>query len=162
LPEADVYSAIVEAPLDSAALLERVARSSNGAAVLFLGTVRDLNDGRPVSGIEYSAYRSMAERELAEIVREAAARIGSSDIAVEHRIGELQVGECSVAVAAAHPHRGLAFDGARYVIEELKRRVPIWKREHYTDGSREWVTARASGAAGPLTANDLVDAGDKT
>jgi molybdopterin synthase catalytic subunit len=139
-----VYSAIVDRPIDATMLLERVAGDGNGAAVIFLGTVRDVNDGRAVSGIEYSAYRSMAERELASIVAEAAARIGSSDIAVEHRVGELRVGECSVAVAVAHPHRGLAFDGARYVVEELKRRVPIWKREHYTDGTREWVDATSS------------------
>jgi molybdopterin synthase catalytic subunit len=124
-----------------------VGAAGNGAAVLFLGTVRDVNDGRSVTGIEYSAYRSMAERELAAIVEEAAARIGSDDVVVEHRVGELRVGECSVAVAVAHPHRGLAFDGARYVIEELKRRVPIWKREQYMDGTREWVRATSSAAA---------------
>lgn len=153
---AEVYSAIVDASIDSAALLERVAANKNGATVLFLGTVRDVNDGRAVTGIEYSAYRSMAERELFSIVEEAAARTGTIDIAVEHRLGELRVGECSVAVAVAHPHRDRAFEGARYVIEELKRRVPIWKREHYDDGSREWV--RATTSAGESA---LVDAGEE-
>ena len=149
-----MYSALVDGVIDHVALCSRVSRSSNGATVLFLGTVRDVNDGRDVTGIEYTAYRSMAERELADIVAEAAARMGSSDIAVEHRLGELGIGECSIAVAVAHPHRGLAFDGARYVVEELKRRVPIWKREHYVDGSREWVRATSS------SASDLVDVGD--
>lgn len=155
-----MYSAIVDAPIEPAALLERVSRNTNGAVVLFLGTVRDVNDGRAVTGIEYSAYISMAQRELATIIEEAAARIGCSDIAVEHRVGELRVGECSVAIAAAHPHRGLAFDGTRYVIEELKRRVPIWKREHYADGSREWVRATAaSDAPSSSVGHLLVDAG---
>lgn len=148
-----MYSAIIDGPIDSVALLERVAGSGNGAVVLFLGTVRNVNDGREVTGMEYSAYRSMAERELASIAEEAGARTGSRDIAVQHRLGELRVGECSVAVAVAHPHRGRAFDGARYVIEELKRRVPIWKREHYADGSREWVRASAG-------SSELVDVGD--
>lgn len=153
LLEAEVHSAIIEGMLDVAKILERVSSNANGATVLFLGTVRDVNDGRDVTGIEYTAYRSMAERELASIVAEAAARAHTSDIAVEHRLGELSLGECSVAVAVAHPHRGEAFDAARYVIEELKRRVPIWKREQYVDGTREWVRATSAHT-------ELVDAGD--
>jgi molybdopterin synthase catalytic subunit len=157
-----MHSAIVDVRIEAADLLRRVASSGNGAVVLFLGTVREENDGRAVTGMEYSAYRSMAERELASIVQEAAQRMASDDIAVEHRVGELQVGECSVAVAAAHPHRELAFDGARYVVEELKRRVPIWKREHYADGSREWVRA-TSGDRHVPSASDaaLIDAGEQ-
>jgi molybdopterin synthase catalytic subunit len=148
-----VYSAILDGPIDVAKVLERVARSANGATVLFLGTVRELNDARCVTAIEYSAYRSMAERELASIVQEAAALADSNDVAVEHRLGQLAVGECSVAVAVGHPHRGRAFEAARYVIEELKQRVPIWKREHYVDGTREWVSSSNT----PL-ATQLVDA----
>jgi len=144
-----VYSAIIDAPIDVARLLERVSSNANGATVLFLGIVRDVNDGRDVSGIEYTAYRSMAERELASIVEEAAALADSNDVAVEHRLGELGIGECSVAIAVGHPHRGRAFDAARHVIEELKKRVPIWKREQYVDGTREWVRA---------TSAELVDA----
>lgn len=148
-----MYSAIIEEVIDVSKLLGRVAGNANGATVLFLGTVRDVNDGRDVTGIEYTAYRSMAERELARIVEEAATLAQSKDIAVEHRLGELSVGECSVAVAVAHPHRGRAFDAARFVIEELKRRVPIWKREHYADGTREWVSATRGHT-------ELVDAGE--
>ena len=147
-----MYSAIIEHPIDVSALLSRVSRSANGATVLFLGLVRETNQGRDVTGIEYTAYRSMAERELATIVKEAAALGDSDDVAVEHRLGELSVGECSVAIAVGHPHRGRAFEAARYVIEELKQRVPIWKREHYVDGSREWVAANTTSTA-------LVDAG---
>jgi molybdopterin synthase catalytic subunit len=148
-----MYSAIVDAPIDVARIVERVGRSANGATVLFLGTVREVNDGRDVTGIEYTAYRSMAERELAAIVEEAAALADSTDVAVEHRLGELAVGDCSVAVAVAHPHRARAFEAARYVIEELKERVPIWKREQYEDGTREWVRATS-------TRTELVDAGE--
>jgi molybdopterin synthase catalytic subunit len=141
-------SAIVERVIDPSALTAEVARDGNGAAILFLGTVRDSNDGRAVSGIEYSAYRSMAERELATIVAETASEFGTTDVVVEHRIGTLEIGEVSVAIAVAHPHRGAAYDASRYAIEQIKRRVPIWKRELYADGTREWVdpTARRAPA----------------
>ena len=132
-------SAIVERPLDPAAILAEVADAGNGAAVLFVGTVRDVNDGRPVRGLEYSSYVAMAEGELSSIVDEAARRSGTTHIVVEHRLGTLALGEASVVIAVACPHRDAAFDTARWVIEELKRRVPIWKREHYADGERAWV-----------------------
>jgi molybdopterin synthase catalytic subunit len=86
----------------------------------------------------------MAEKTLAQIASEAERLFHTKHIVVQHRLGELALGETSVAIAVAHPHRAAAFDAARYVIEELKRRVPIWKREHYTDGTREWVDPTAS------------------
>jgi molybdopterin synthase catalytic subunit len=132
-------SAIVSRELDPAAILAEVTTPANGAAILFLGTVRNVNDGRAVTGIDYEAYLPMAERELAAIVSEAAARFHTSDIVVEHRIGHLELTEASVAIAVAHPHRASAYDTSRFLIEELKRRVPIWKREEYEDGTREWV-----------------------
>jgi molybdopterin synthase catalytic subunit len=132
-------TAIVERNLDSAALLAEVADHRNGATVLFLGTVRDVNDGASVSGLDYSAYTAMAEKELKAIVAEAAERWQTPDIVVEHRVGALGLGEASVAIAVAHPHRGPAFDASRYIIEELKQRLPIWKREHYVDGRSDWV-----------------------
>jgi len=150
-----MYCAIVDHPIDVTAIVERVSRPANGATVLFLGNVREVNEGRRVSGIEYTGYRSMAERELASIVEEAAALGDTNDVAVEHRLGELCVGECSVAIAVGHPHRGRAFETARYVIEELKRRVPIWKREHYIDGTREWVSATTQ------PSEQLADIGDE-
>ena len=132
-------TALVDRPIELAALAGEVARSSNGATILFVGTVRDVNDGRAVTGMEYSAYHGMAERELADIVREASEQFGTSDIVVEHRLGPLELGEASVVIAVAHPHRAAAYAASRYVIEQLKRRVPIWKREQYVDGTREWV-----------------------
>ena len=131
--------ALVRAPIDAAAVLTAVADHATGATTLFLGTVRDVNDGRPVDGIEYSAYEPMARRELAAIAAEAAERWAPARVVVVHRLGTLLLGETSVAIAVAHPRRGPAMDAQRYVIEELKRRVPIWKLEHYADGSREWV-----------------------
>jgi molybdopterin synthase catalytic subunit len=140
-------SAIVSRPIDVAALIAEVAADSNGATSLFLGTVRNLNDGRAVTGMEYTAYDSMASRELERIVKEAGAAFAGVSIVVEHRTGALVLGDVSVAIAAAHPHRRDALDATRFVIEELKRRVPIWKREHYADGTREWIdpTARLTG-----------------
>ncbi len=142
-------SAIVDRPLDPGALLGEVSDPAHGAVVLFVGTVRDTNAGRAVTGIEYTAYRAMAERELADIVRETEERFAGARVAAEHRLGTLGLGEASVAIAAAHGHRAAAYDASRYVIEEIKRRLPIWKREHYTDGTREWVHA-GTGAAGAL------------
>jgi molybdopterin synthase catalytic subunit len=132
-------TALVDRPIEISALAGEVARASNGATVLFVGTVRDVNDGRAVTGMEYSAYRGMAERELADIGREASEQFGTWDIVVEHRLGPLELGEASVVIAVAHPHRAAAYAASRYVIEQLKRRVPIWKLEHYVDGTREWV-----------------------
>lgn len=134
-------AALVARPIDTAAITAEAARAANGATLLFVGTVRDVNDGRAVTGIEYSAYEPMAQRELADIVREAAEQFGTEDVVVEHRLGVLALGDASVAIAVAHPHRGPAYDASRYVIEQIKRRVPIWKREHYVDGTREWVGA---------------------
>ena len=139
-------AALVRRPIDPAELLAEVQRARNGASVLFVGTVREVNDGRAVTGMEYTAYEAMAGRELALVVGEATQRFGTDDVIVEHRIGELGIGDASVAIAAAHPHRARAFDAARYVIEQLKKRVPIWKLEHYVDGTREWVDPTAKAA----------------
>ena len=142
-------SAIVERPLDPGALLAEVASTANGAALLFVGTVRDTNDGRAVTGIDYSAYLPMAERELGAIVSEAAARYGTADIVVEHRLGTLSLGDASVAIAVAGARRAPTYDASRWIIEELKRRLPVWKQEHYSDGTREWVDPTRASAHTP-------------
>lgn len=134
-----IAARLVREPIDASALVARVSRPANGAVLLFIGVVREVNDGREVSGIEYSAYEPMAARELSDIASEAADRFGVTDIAVEHRLGELALEEASVGIAVAHRHRAEAYDASRWIIEEIKRRVPIWKREHYADGTREWV-----------------------
>jgi molybdopterin synthase catalytic subunit len=132
---------LVDQPIDVGGLIGAVSRPANGAILLFLGLVRDVNQGRAVTGIEYSAYEAMAARELQAIVDEAGDRFDVDDLVVEHRLGQLRIEEASVAIAVAHAHRAEVYDVSRWVIEELKRRVPIWKREHYVDGAREWVDA---------------------
>lgn len=131
--------ALVRAPIDVAALLAEVSDATSGATSLFIGTVRDVNDERAVEGIDYSAYDAMALREMEVIAREAVERFGTSHVVVEHRLGYLALTEASIAIAVSHPRRAPAMDATRYVIEEIKKRVPIWKREHYSDGTREWV-----------------------
>jgi len=141
-------TAIVDHPLDPAALLAEVASTSSGASTLFVGTVRRVNDGKGVTGIDYSAYGAMAESEMAAIAAEAAERYGTERIVVEHRIGTLTLGEASIVIAVSHERRGAAMDAQRYLIEEIKKRVPVWKREHYVDGSLEWVDPTAAVAGG--------------
>ena len=126
-------------PIDVRALIADVVRSANGAVLLFLGVVRDVNDGRAVTGIEYSAYEAMAARELEAIAHEASDRFASPDVVIVHRLGTLALEEASVGIAVGHAHRDEAYAMSRWVIEELKKRVPIWKREQYVDGTREWV-----------------------
>jgi molybdopterin synthase catalytic subunit len=138
-----IRTAIVRHVIDVAALLAEVQDAANGATLLFLGQVREVNDGRAVTGIEYSAYGEMAERELAAIARECATAFGISHLVVEHRLGALELGETSIAIVVAHPHRASAYEASRFVIEEVKRRLPIWKREGYVDGSSDWVNAGA-------------------
>jgi molybdopterin synthase catalytic subunit len=141
-----VHVAIVTDPIDVAALIRRVSDDGVGAVSIFLGTVRDLNDGRAVTGIDYEAYQPMAESELRAIADEAVNEAPGLRLAVEHRIGSLQVGEISVAIAASHARRAPALDGARSTIERLKVRVPIWKQEHYVEGDRAWIDPTAVAA----------------
>jgi molybdopterin synthase catalytic subunit len=132
-------ASIVATEIDPASLIKEVSSPQYGAISLFVGTVREVNEGRSVSAIEYSAYKSMASAELERILDEAEEQFGVSALVVEHRIGILGLGDVSIAIAAAHAHRAPALDCTRYVIEEIKKRVPIWKKEHYADGTREWI-----------------------
>ena len=136
-------SALVDRPIDARALIAEVSSPACGAVSLFLGTVRDNNDGESVTGIDYTAYAAMAEAELARIVSEAVQRFGGASVVVEHRVGTLALGDISVGIVAAHAHRAPALEAVRYVIEELKQRVPVWKLEHYTNGTRAWVDPTA-------------------
>jgi molybdopterin synthase catalytic subunit len=130
---------ITREPIDPAGVLERVGAEEDGAVLLFLGNVRDHNDGAAVRGLSYEAYDAMAVRVLDEIAGEAAERLGTDRIAVVHRVGELGIGETSVAIAASSPHRAESFDATRYVIEEIKKRLPVWKKEHYVEGGAAWL-----------------------
>lgn len=136
---ATISASVTDDPIDAAALLASCPTTSDGAALLFVGLVRDHNEGREVGHLEYSSFVEMAERVLREIATEAAERWAVGSIAVSHRTGRLELGEVSVAIAVASPHRDEAYQASRYVIEQLKRRAPIWKREGYLDGVSEWL-----------------------
>lgn len=141
--------------IDPLPLLDELPSDEDGAVLLFQGVVRNHNDGRAVEGLEYEAYREMAEETLRRIAEEAAVRLGTDRIAVIHRTGLLEVGETSVAIAVASPHRDRAYEASRYVIEEIKKRLPVWKRERYADGETEWVR----GAEPPRGESGSDDAG---
>jgi len=143
---AAAYAAVTSGPIDPARLLGDCLSPDDGAALLFWGVVRNQNEGRPVSHLEYSAYAEMAERMMRRIGEEAIARFGVGEVRVAHRVGTLAIGEASVAIAVASPHRAEAYEASRYVIEELKRRVPVWKREGYVDGESEWVPGFSAAA----------------
>jgi molybdopterin synthase catalytic subunit len=127
-------------------VLAEVGAPSDGAVLLFLGTVRDHADGRAVSGMGYDAYEAMAAEVLRQIADEAAARLGTPRVAVVHRIGELAIGEVSVAIAVSSPHRDRAYDASRFVIEEIKRRLPVWKHERFVEGEARWVEGHPLGS----------------
>jgi molybdopterin synthase catalytic subunit len=123
--------------LDVGAVAARVAGTDCGALVLFLGNVRDHHQGRAVERLDYSGYEPMAARVLARLAAEVGAAHGAR-VAVAHRLGSLSPGEPSVVIAAAAAHRDAAYAASRDCLERLKREVPIWKREHYADGTARW------------------------
>lgn len=139
---------ITSEPIDSAALLDQCVGDADGAAILFVGTVRNHNDGREVGHLDYQSYPEMAVKVLEDIVSEAEERWDVGEMSVVHRIGRLEIGEASVAIVVASPHRGDAYDASRYIIEELKKRVPIWKREGYLTGESEWLMGTTPQPAG--------------
>jgi molybdopterin synthase catalytic subunit len=125
-------------PLDVADLLAEVQSPERGGTSVFLGTVRSDGD---VTGIDYSAYEPMADEEIERILSEAHARWPGSRVMLQHRLGLIPAGAASIAIAAAAAHRDEAFSACRYVIEEVKKRLPIWKKELRGDGSATWVGA---------------------
>ena len=129
---------LTDDPIDPRALVERVMRKSDGAYVLFEGVVRNHHEGRSVESIFYDAYRPMAEKEMDAIVREVEGRYPDVALAVVHRLGQLIVGDASIAIVAASPHRAEAFEACRMMIDRIKETVPIWKKERGPDGE-EWV-----------------------
>jgi molybdopterin synthase catalytic subunit len=147
-PGAEVKSWITRDPIDAAALLSLVAAAEDGAVLLFVGVVRDHNDGQHVSGMRYDAYVEMAERVLGDIAREAAERLGTDRVVIVHRIGDLGIGDASVAIAVSSPHRAEAYDASRYIIEEIKKRLPVWKQERYAAGSVRWLEGHAQQPGG--------------
>ena len=138
-PERFDLISVTPEPIDAGYLIEYVSGSRCGAVTLFLGNVRDHSTGKAgVTHLEYEAYDDVVESKIQEIVAEAHSRWDIEQAAVVHRVGSLQVGETSVAVAVGSGHREEAFAAGRYIIDELKARVPIWKKEHWPGGA-EWV-----------------------
>jgi molybdopterin synthase catalytic subunit len=129
---------ITREPLDRDALVAAVSHVSAGGIVVFEGVVRDHARGKQVRYLEYDVYPEMAIQQIRAIVAEAQQRWGVERVAVAHRIGRLEIGEASVIIVVASPHRGEAFDACRYIIDTLKTTVPIWKKEVATNGE-EWV-----------------------
>lgn len=125
----------------------KVRHPSCGAITIFVGTVRDVSRGRNVLYLEYEAFKEMAEKKLAEIGEEVRIRWGLERVAITHRVGRLALGEASVVIAVASPHRAEAFEACRYAIETLKETVPIWKKEVWEDGE-VWVGMEGTGDSG--------------
>ena len=125
--------------IDYHALTEQVRRADCGAVVTFLGTVRDLTGERVTVALDYEAYPEMALKKMREIEDDTRRRWPVGEIVLEHRLGRLEVGDVSVAVAVSTPHRADAFAACRHAIDRLKELVPIWKKENWADGTTEWV-----------------------
>ncbi|MDL5366460.1 molybdenum cofactor biosynthesis protein MoaE [Xanthomonas sp. NCPPB 2654] len=134
---------LADSALDIAALRAPLAHAQAGAYASFEGWVRDHNDGRAVDGLRYEAYAALAEAEGWRITDEALARFDILDLRCVHRVGDLAIGDLAVWVGVVAAHRGAAFDACRYVIDEVKARVPIWKHERYREGDAGWLHPEA-------------------
>ncbi len=126
-------------PLSVQQVNDLVKRSTDGAVVTFDGIVRDNFDGRPVRYLEYEAYAAMAEKKLAAIGAEVRQKFAIGEIAMMHRIGRLEIGESSIVIAVAAPHRHAAFEACAYAMDRVKAEVPVWKKESFADGADHWV-----------------------
>ena len=140
--------AVSDSPIDVAAARKAVTDSHCGALVVFEGWIRDHNEGQEVERLEYEVYRPVAVKEGAKIIDEALTRFAVSHAMCIHREGLLELGDCAVIVCVSSAHRGAAFDACRYIIDQAKTRLPIWKKEHYVTGVSEWVNCEQCAAAG--------------
>lgn len=139
---------ISSTPLDPVALQRELTDARAGACVTFEGWVRNRNDGQPVLSLEYEAYALLAETEGERILAEARAKFDLVGAAGVHRVGHLQLGDLAIWVGVTAEHRGAAFDGCRYIIDEAKARLPVWKKEHYASGTTAWINCATRGEPG--------------
>jgi molybdopterin synthase catalytic subunit len=131
--------ALTNEHIDVLAALSAVQSPAAGAVVVFLGTTRQVTNGRQTTSLDYECYPEMAERKLAELETQARSRWSIIECAIVHRLGRVEIGEASVAVAVSSAHRQAAFEAGQWLIDTLKEVVPIWKCEHWADGTTEWV-----------------------
>jgi molybdopterin synthase catalytic subunit len=136
--------------------LAEVASPAAGAVLLFLGTARNESNGRPTASLDYEAYNEMASKLLARLEAEARQRWPLLGCALVHRLGHVEIGETSVAVAVSSRHRGVAFAAGHWLIDRLKETVPIWKRENWSDGSSDWVHPGLPGTQNPDSSSPAV------
>lgn len=140
--------------IDTTAVLDRVASNQAGAVVLFLGTTRELTQGRRTESLDYECYPQMAEKQMAELEGEARRKWPIIQCAIVHRLGHLGLGEASVAIAVSSPHRRDAFEAGQWLIDRLKEVVPIWKKENWADGTSEWVHPGLTPQPSPLAGGE--------
>ena len=138
---------LTKQPIDTQQVLGRVSSTQAGAVVLFLGTTREFTRGRQTRSLNYECYAEMAEKKLAELEAQAHERWQLVATAIVHRVGPVELGEISVAIAVSSPHRQNAFEAGQWLIDTLKEVVPIWKQEHWADGTTQWVHPHAPTAA---------------
>jgi MoaE-MoaD fusion protein len=129
---------LVREPIDVRQITETIQKPEDGAVVVFEGVVRNNANDKPVRFLEYDAYESMALRKLEEVGSRARSEFDIRDIAIVHRLGHMEIGECSTVIVVASAHRGAAFDACRFAIDTIKKIVPIWKKEFYEDGE-VWI-----------------------
>lgn len=130
---------ITNQPIVADQLLKSVQSNSAGASVLFVGTTRQFTNGRETSRLEYECYEAMAIKKMTELHDQARSKWPIELCSIVHRIGPVEIGESSIMVAVSTPHRVDSFQAAQWLVDQLKERVPIWKREHWTDGNQEWI-----------------------
>jgi len=148
---AGIHIDLTEEPLDPRRCLDAVRTRGSGGIVTFVGTVRDMSEGKQVEFLEYEAYEPMAREKLQQVIQEMSERWPVQSVAIEHRLGRLEIGDDAVAIGVACPHRAEAFEACRYAIDRIKEIVPIWKKEHGAGGS-VWVggpTAESSPGSEP-------------
>lgn len=152
------FFGVATQPIEVQTAVDFVADDAHGAADLFIGTVRNLNLGKPVRGVSYDVYDELTLNVFKELATEARQRWGDKlNIYIEHFKGRLDIQGISILIAVSSPHRDESFRACRFIIEEIKHRAPIWKQEHYLDGDSDWVQGHALCSHGPVSYDDEPD-----
>ena len=148
-----MISQVTRETIDLKSLLARAKNSAAGAVLLFSGDVRNHSEGRAVDFLEYETHESMAQKQIAEIVVEAKNRWDLQYVEVIHRFGKMQISDCSIGIVVASSHRKDAYAASRFIIDTVKKSVPIWKKEHFTNGQAIWVEGCEASSVAELNKN---------